>query len=40
MTLFNIIYKMSVIYGHIKATYRHTKELLDLLGFNVTDLEL
>lgn len=38
MTIFKIIYKVSVIYGQYKVMSRNIKELLDLLGINTTSI--
>lgn len=38
MIIFKIIYKISVIYGHCSVINRNTKELLELLGINVTSI--
>jgi len=38
MTIFKIIYKISVIYGQCSVIKRNTKELLELLGINTTSL--
>jgi len=38
MTLFKIIYKLSVIYGQYTVIKRNTIELLELIGINVTEL--
>jgi len=36
MILFKLIYKVSMAYGHLKATYRITNEIVELLGLNAT----
>lgn len=38
MTIFKVIYKISVIYGQCSVMKRNIKELLDLLGINVTSI--
>lgn len=38
MTIFKIIYKISVIYGQCSVMKRNVKELLDLLGINATSI--
>lgn len=38
MTLFKIIYRVSLLCGHLKGTYKLTKEILEISGLNVTYL--
>jgi len=38
MTLFKVIYKVSVIYGQYRVMKKNIAELLDLVGINTTSI--